>query len=253
MAIVTIPLPYVFSNGTTADATQVNADLNQIANNVNANAAPLVAPTFTGGATVGGGLTVSSGGAGITGNSNVLGQFQVVTGPLTCTGQVGFGTAATTWTIDANNRWINGGKTQPFFRAYRSTNQIAGTQVIFDTVASSQGVTTGAGANYDNTTGLFTAPVAGTYLVTYSVTIVNNTGSAQNTTALLLRLNGATFVNNASAGALPAGQTFTGNATSVIYLNAADTIAVATSVSFAANYIVAGNGQQTSLSIVQLF
>lgn len=39
MAIITTPLPYVFSNGTTADATQVNADLNQIVNNVNANAA----------------------------------------------------------------------------------------------------------------------------------------------------------------------------------------------------------------------
>lgn len=39
MAIITTPLPFVFSNGTTADATQVNADLNQIVSNVNANAA----------------------------------------------------------------------------------------------------------------------------------------------------------------------------------------------------------------------
>ena len=42
MAIIPIPLPYVFVNGTTIDATQVNADLNTIVNAVNANAAPLV-------------------------------------------------------------------------------------------------------------------------------------------------------------------------------------------------------------------
>lgn len=35
------PLPYIFANGTTADATQVNADLAQIVNNVNSNAVPL--------------------------------------------------------------------------------------------------------------------------------------------------------------------------------------------------------------------
>lgn len=35
------PLPYIFANGTVADATQVNADLSQIVNNVNSNAVPL--------------------------------------------------------------------------------------------------------------------------------------------------------------------------------------------------------------------
>jgi hypothetical protein len=54
MAIITLPLPNVFSNGTTADATQVNADFNQITANVNANAAPLASPSFTGSATFGG-------------------------------------------------------------------------------------------------------------------------------------------------------------------------------------------------------
>ena len=38
MSIISTPLPYVFSNGTTADATQVNADFNQIVAGVNANA-----------------------------------------------------------------------------------------------------------------------------------------------------------------------------------------------------------------------
>lgn len=39
MAIIPTPLPFVFINGTTADATQVNSDLNTIVNNVNTNAA----------------------------------------------------------------------------------------------------------------------------------------------------------------------------------------------------------------------
>ncbi len=41
-------LPNNLTNGTTADASQVMADLNQIVNNVNSNAAPLSSPIFTG-------------------------------------------------------------------------------------------------------------------------------------------------------------------------------------------------------------
>lgn len=42
------PYPYTLTNGTTADATQVMADFLQIQNDVNANAAPLGSPAFTG-------------------------------------------------------------------------------------------------------------------------------------------------------------------------------------------------------------
>lgn len=37
--IIPTPLPYIFQNGTVADATQVNADLNTIVNSINAGAA----------------------------------------------------------------------------------------------------------------------------------------------------------------------------------------------------------------------
>ena len=37
MSIVNLPLPYQLTNGTVADSTQVMADLNYIANSVNAN------------------------------------------------------------------------------------------------------------------------------------------------------------------------------------------------------------------------
>lgn len=48
-AVIISPLPYIFQNGTVADATQVNADLAQIVNNVNANAAAIsqLPPAFT--------------------------------------------------------------------------------------------------------------------------------------------------------------------------------------------------------------
>jgi hypothetical protein len=39
MSIISTPLPFIFTNGTTADANQVNSNLNQIVSNVNANAA----------------------------------------------------------------------------------------------------------------------------------------------------------------------------------------------------------------------
>jgi hypothetical protein len=42
VAAIINPLPYIFQNGTTADATQVNADLSQIVSNVNSNAVPIV-------------------------------------------------------------------------------------------------------------------------------------------------------------------------------------------------------------------
>ena len=41
IAAIINPLPYIFQNGTTADATQVNADLAQIVSNVNTNAVAL--------------------------------------------------------------------------------------------------------------------------------------------------------------------------------------------------------------------
>ena len=51
-SIITTPLPFIFQNGVTADATQVNADLNQIVSGVNNNAQPALASnSITGAAT----------------------------------------------------------------------------------------------------------------------------------------------------------------------------------------------------------
>lgn len=53
MAIIS-PLPYTLTNGTTADASQVQADFAQIVANVNAAAAPIASPAFTGTPTLAG-------------------------------------------------------------------------------------------------------------------------------------------------------------------------------------------------------
>lgn len=144
MAIITTPLPYIFSNGTTADATQVNADLNQIVSGVNTNAAPLSNPTFPTGVTVTAGTTTFGSGSGVFLNGSVT----LSGGAVSCASPVtysGLGIVTST--------------AQPAFHAYRSTNQTSGSTIIYDTVTSQQG-----GTNYSNSTGSFTAPNTGWYL-----------------------------------------------------------------------------------------
>lgn len=66
------------------------------------------------------------------------------------------------------------------FHAYRSTNQTSGAVVIFDTVVNQTG-----GTNYDNSTGIFTAPEEGWYDFSVSLNLYNNTGGPVNEFVLL--------------------------------------------------------------------
>lgn len=88
MAIITLPLPNVFSNGTTADATQVNADLNQITANVNANAAELAVLATTAGAALIGAVAATN-------NSGSVQTQLTNVGSATGTTRVGFTSAGT--------------------------------------------------------------------------------------------------------------------------------------------------------------
>lgn len=68
-------LPYTFSNGSVADATQVMANFNSLLNCLNLNVAPLASPTFTGTVTI---PTASiTGNATVTGSANVSGTLGV--------------------------------------------------------------------------------------------------------------------------------------------------------------------------------
>lgn len=88
MAIITLPLPNIFSNGTTADALAVNANLNQITGNVNSNALEAAVIAASGGAAL-------VGAAAATNNAGATVQAQL-TNVGSATGATNVGMPATT-------------------------------------------------------------------------------------------------------------------------------------------------------------
>lgn len=59
---------------------------------------------------------------------------------------------------------------QPLFAAYRTTNQTSGGIAIYDNIYNQ------TGTGYDYTSGIFTAPITGTYLFVESGTVANASG-----------------------------------------------------------------------------
>jgi len=188
MSIITTPLPFIFTNGTTADATQVNADLNQIVSGVNANAAAAgsnsditslsnlatASHALSLGSTLGvTGLATLSGGAAVTGGTTTdtlsVTSTETVTGLLTASGGV------STTALTTNTLMVSGAVTLSApvaFHAHRTTNQTSGAVLVYDSIDSQDG-----GSNYNNTTGQFTAPATGWYSFCASALLNNTTGS----------------------------------------------------------------------------
>lgn len=184
-------------------------------------------------------LPVYAGGTASLGNTTVTGTFAA-------------GSSGTQWTVDSSNRLLNGGNTQPYVFAKRGgSNQGSANNVIFDIEV------TDIGSGYDPTTGIFTAPVAGTYLVCATVRIVNNTGSSQSFSVYINKNNGATqhggiyITNLASAGRTTIALTH------AVKCSAGDTLRITHSQGFVGGMIVEGTSvittEDTALTIALLF
>lgn len=137
--------------------------------------------TLTG--TLGGitGLTVASGGASITGVSSVVGRLTVG--------------ASAQWQFDDSGRLINPGNSQPTILANSSAARTTNGQYASFTE------TVDYGGNFNASTGVFTAPVAGTYM--FTVEISGDVTSGTGTITATVRLNSvatiATMVMNINA------------------------------------------------------
>jgi hypothetical protein len=99
--------------------------------------------------------------------------------------------AADNWRIDTGNRIVNPGNTQAAFYATLSANQTGlsnGSTIPFNQESFDQG------SNFNTSTGVFTAPVAGLYQFNVLVTYENNLGSTTGC-GLALVANGANVLD----------------------------------------------------------
>lgn len=139
------------------------------------------------------------------------------------------------WSIDASGRLLNGGNTQPSFRASLSANQTSGNTIIFDSVSHN------VGSNYNSTNGTFTAPVAGRYLFTWKVAILNTSGVTTNT-YIRLMVNGsaACRVGPDGVSGIPNNASADLSSSVVVSLNASDTILIDSQTTLTATFLADG-------------
>jgi hypothetical protein len=183
-----------------------------------------------------GGLTISAGGAtiagvtGITGATTVTGAMTVASGIFSTRGFVDNATAAA-WNIDSSGRLLNNGTTQPSFAAYRATSeQSAGTTLIFNTEQFD------TGSNYNTSTGVFTAPVAGIYSFSASAQFTNATGG---NVGAQMRISCSNAGDVAGSSFLYAtGTTFSVSTSVVVKLAASETVSVILNSALSATFVL---------------
>jgi len=115
--------------------------------------------------------------------------------------------------VTVNSSGIMSGTQQPRFFATRSgdTSYVGGSDIVFNTAVYN------VGSHYSTTTGLFTAPVAGTYI--FDVGVYQSAAVRQ----LWFRINGnreRSFATDNSSSTNFAGQ-------GIVFLNAGDTLGIA--------------------------
>jgi hypothetical protein len=127
------------------------------------------------------------------------------------------GVSSAQWRIDITGRWLNTGNTQSTFRGYSSASRT--TAGVFATYTEEYDT----GSWFNNTTGVATVPVTGTYLITASVVL----SAAGTLTAIACNIrkngtaiNGGLFGQKAESNVL---QTSVGHVV-VVSLTAGDTL-----------------------------
>jgi hypothetical protein len=152
--------------------------------------------------------------------STLLATFPNVTGAVTATHTaLNSALSSSQWSFNTD-RLVNGGNTQPSFRAYTTGNQTSGNTVVWNAVRHNYG------SHLNTSTGIFTAPVAGVYLFASQVLIANSTGSTTGVYSYLQKGNSPTQASGYSKCLVTTGENVGLAVSQILELAVSETVKV---------------------------